>query len=893
TDPVHGTVVVNADGTYTYTPGADYNGPDSFTINISDGNGGTATVTINITVTAVNDNPTGVDQNVTTPEDVAYNGSVVGNDVDGDALTYSKGTDPSHGTVVVNADGTYTYTPAADYHGADSFTIIISDGNGGTATVTINITVTAVNDNPTGVDQNITTNEDTPYNGSVVGNDVDGDALTYSKGTDPVHGTVVVNADGTYTYTPAADYHGADSFTIIISDGNGGTATVTINITVTPVNDAPTAFNQLVTTDEDTPYNGSIIGTDPDGDIITYSKGTDPAHGTVIVNANGTFTYMPNANYNGQDQFTIKLDDGHNGTTTVSIFITVNPVNDAPTGTGDSQTTNEDTPVSGTATGTDVDGDPLTFTKATNPTHGTVVVNADGSYTYTPAANYFGPDSFNITISDGQLSATVTVSINVLPVNDAPTGVDQHITTPEDTPVNGSVTGTDADGDAITHTAGNYPAHGVVTVNTDGTYIYTPAANYNGSDAFTIIISDGHGGTGAVVVNITITPVNDAPTGTDQTITTPQNTSYAGTATGNDVDGDPLTFTKATSPAHGTATVNADGTYTYTPATGYTGNDSFTITISDGQLTTTVTIYITVIQVTTHPAITLVKTALLHGNTITYTFTTTNTGDVALTNVILADPMVNLNATISASLQPGAVVTQTATYTLTQTDRENGSVTNTATVSGATAGSLTVSDISGTTAYNDTPTTITVPGVPKANDDVYDMRMNGRANFNPVDNDDLGAAALQTLNIITQVQHGTLSIDTYGNVEYVPDQGYVGDDTFTYTITDTDGYVSNIATVTIHIGAVYIVVPTLFTPNGDGKNDVFEIVGLNKYTENELIIVNRWGNEVYRQHNYSNTWAGDGLSEGTYYYLLRVKKQGAADWEVFKGFTTILRKFKK
>jgi gliding motility-associated-like protein len=171
--------------------------------------------------------------------------------------------------------------------------------------------------------------------------------------------------------------------------------------------------------------------------------------------------------------------------------------------------------------------------------------------------------------------------------------------------------------------------------------------------------------------------------------------------------------------------------------------------------------------------------------------------------------------------------------------------------------------------------------------------MNGRISFNPVNNDDLAGSTLQNFEIITTVQHGSLQVDSEGNIEYSPDKDYVGDDTFTYTITDANGIVSNVATVTIHIGAVYIVVPTLFTPNGDGKNDVFEIVGLDKYTENELIIVNRWGNEIYRQHNYSNTWTGDGLSEGTYYYLLRVKKQGATEWEVFKGFTTILRKFKK
>ncbi|WPQ61162.1 Ig-like domain-containing protein [Chitinophaga sancti] len=894
TDPAHGTATVNADGTYTYTPTADYNGPDSFTIEINDGNGGIATVTINITVTAVNDAPTGADQTITTPEDTQYNGSVVGSDVDGDALTYSKATDPAHGTATVNAAGTYTYTPAANYNGPDSFTIEINDGNGGTATVTINITVTAVNDAPTGTDQNITTPEDTPYNGSVTGSDADGDALTYNKATDPAHGTATVNADGTYTYTPTADYNGPDSFTIEINDGNGGIATVTINITVTAVNDAPTGADQTITTPEDTQYNGSVVGSDVDGDALTYSKATDPAHGTATVNAAGTYTYIPAANYNGPDSFTIEINDGNGGTATVTINITVTAVNDAPTGTDQNITTPEDTPYNGSVTGSDADGDALTYSKATDPAHGIATVNTNGTYTYTPAANYNGADSFAIEINDGNGgTAIVTINITVTPVNDAPTAFNQIVTTPEDTPYNGSVIGTDPDGDALTFSKGSNPTNGTATVNADGTFTYTPNANYNGTDAFTIVISDGHSGTTTITVNVTVTPVNDAPTGTDLNITTPKNTAYTGNVTGADIDGDVLTYTKATDPSYGTVVVNMNGSFTYTPTTGYVGNDSFTVTISDGQYSITITVYITVTQVITHPGITLVKTAVLNGNVITYTFTTTNTGDVPLINVILADPMVNLNTTISATLQSGAVVTQTATYTLTQTDRENESVTNTATVSGATTDHVTVSDISGTTAGNDTPTTITVPGAPKAKDDEYDTRMNTKISFNFIDNDDLGTSTLGTYTIISEVQHGTISRDVNGYTEYTPDQGYVGDDTFTYTITDADGYISNVATVIIHIGAVYIAVPTLFTPNGDGKNDVFEIVGLEKYTENELIIVNRWGNEVYRQHNYSNTWTGDGLSEGTYYYLLRVKKQGGADWEVFKGFTTILRKFKK
>ncbi|KAA2242645.1 tandem-95 repeat protein [Chitinophaga agrisoli] len=896
TDPAHGSVVVSSNGDYTYTPAADYNGPDQFTIDISDGHGGTTTVTVNITVTAVNDAPTGTGDTKTTPEDTPVSGAVTGNDVDGDALTFTKATDPAHGIVVVNTDGTYSYTPAANYYGPDQFTIDINDGHGGT-TVTVNITVTAVNDTPTGTGDTKTTNEDTPVSGTVTGTDVDGDALTFTKATDPAHGTVVVNPDGTYTYTPAPGYNGPDQFTIDISDGHGGTTTITVNITVTAANDTPTGTGDTKTTPEDTPASGTVTGTDADGDALTFTKATDPAHGAVVVNPDGTYTYTPAANYYGPDQFTIDITDGHGGTTTVTVNITVTPVNDDPTGAGDTKTTNEDTPVSGIVTGTDIDGDALNFTKATDPAHGTAVVNPDGTYTYTPAPGYNGPDQFTIDISDGHGGATtVTVNITVTAANDAPTGTGDAKTTPEDTPVNGTVTGTDADGDALNFTKATNPAHGTVVVNPDGTYTYTPAANYNGPEQFTINISDGHGGTTTVTVNITVTPVNDDPTGTGDTKTTNENTPVSGTVTGTDVDGDVLTFTKATDPAHGTVIVNTGGTYTYTPTAGYTGPDSFTIQISDGNGgTTTVSVNITVLPVTANAGITLVKVGLVKGNSITYIFNIANTGTAPLHDVTITDPMIGLTKTLTADLLPGTNVTETAVYTLTQADRESGRVTNTATATGQTPANTTVSDISGTSANNDTPTASSVTLAPQANDDEVETKMNIPVAIPVLANDDAMHSDFDpaTVVIIAIPKHGQVIVNEDGTVTYIPENGYIGDDGFSYQVKDKDGYLTNIAVVKVNVVVADIKIPTLFTPNGDGKNDAFEIRGLNRYPENELVVINRWGNEVFRQNNYQNNWKGDGLNEGTYYYLLRIKKTDGSGWEVFKGYTTIIRKFKQ
>ncbi|EFL87519.1 rhizobiocin/RTX toxin, partial [Ahrensia sp. R2A130] len=159
----------------------------------------------------------------------------------------------------MNTDGTYTYTPAADFNGTDTFTISVDDGNGGIDTATVTITVNPQNDAPTATDNAVTTNEDAAVSGAVILNDIDGDALTASLATAPSNGTVVVNTDGTYTYTPAADFNGTDTFTVSVDDGNGGTDTATVTITVNPQNDAPTAADDAVTTNEDAAVSGAVI----------------------------------------------------------------------------------------------------------------------------------------------------------------------------------------------------------------------------------------------------------------------------------------------------------------------------------------------------------------------------------------------------------------------------------------------------------------------------------------------------------------------------------------------------------------------------------------------------------------------------------------------------------
>ncbi|MDP9880196.1 VCBS repeat-containing protein [Variovorax boronicumulans] len=684
-DPSHGTVTVNADGTYTYTPGANFHGTDSFTVTVSDGHGGTTTSTVNVTINPVNDAPTAPNYNQTTNEDTPVSGKVVGSDVDGDTLTYAKGSDPAHGTVTVNADGTYTYVPGANFNGTDSFTVTVSDGHGGTTTSTVNVTINPVNDAPTAPNYNQTTNEDTPVNGKVIGSDVDGDALTYTKGSNPSNGSVTVNPDGTYVYTPNPNFNGTDTFTVTVSDGHGGTTTSTVTVTVDPVNDAPTVPNYNQTTNEDTPVSGQVVGSDVDGDTLTYTKGSDPAHGTVTVNADGTYTYTPGANFNGTDSFTVTVSDGHGGTTTSTITVTVDPVNDAPTVPNYTETTNEDTPVSGQVVGSDLDGDTLTYTKGSDPAHGTVTVNADGTYTYVPGANFHGTDSFIVTVSDGHGGTTTsTVTVTIDPVNDAPTAPNYTETTNEDTPVSGQVVGSDVDGDTLTYTKGSDPAHGTVTVNADGTYTYVPGANFNGTDSFTVTVSDGHGGTTTSTVNVTINPVNDAPTAPNYTETTNEDTPVSGQVVGSDVDGDTLTYTKGSDPAHGTVTVNADGTYTYVPGANFNGTDTFTVTVSDGHGgTTTSTVTVTIAPVNDAPTVPNYAQTTDEDTPVSGQVVGSDIDGDTLTYTKGSDPAhgtVTVNADGTYTYVPSANFNGTDTFTVTVSDGHGGTTTSTVTV---------------------------------------------------------------------------------------------------------------------------------------------------------------------------------------------------------------------
>jgi gliding motility-associated-like protein len=257
----------------------------------------------------------------------------------------------------------------------------------------------------------------------------------------------------------------------------------------------------------------STNDTDADGDILVYSPaGTiDTPHGTAVLNSDGTFTYTPDPDYNGTDSFDYTACDDNGNCSTVTVTITVVPVNDDPIAIDDAYTTNEDTPVSGDVSTNDVDydGDALTYEVTTQPSNGTVTMNADGTFTYTPNTNFFGNDSFVYTVTDANgATSTATVNITVIDTLDAAAEKD-HYTTNEDVAVSGNVSDNDTSTDGFTYSVTDGPSHGILTMNADGSFTYTPSTDYNGFDEFTYQACDGNGNCVSATVTIIVVPMGD------------------------------------------------------------------------------------------------------------------------------------------------------------------------------------------------------------------------------------------------------------------------------------------------------------------------------------------------------------------------------------------------
>ncbi|WP_274026033.1 tandem-95 repeat protein [Vibrio parahaemolyticus] len=507
-------------------------------------------------------------------------------------------------------NGVATITPTADWNGKEAITFTAKDPSGESVSQTVDFTVAPVADI---VADKATVVEDTPTIIKVLGNDTfegDGKVVSLDANNGPVNGSVSVNPDGSVTYTPNDNYHGIDSFTYIVTSG-GVSESTTVNVDVTPENDAPVAKDDTAITDEDTPVTIDVLpnDTDIDGDKLSIQSASVPETQGKVEIVDGKLVFTPAENFHGDAEITYTITDGAL-TDQATVNVTVNAVNDTPvveSNIADQALAEDFTPYTidlNTAFSDvdNVDGE-LTFSVSGNSNIQVAIVN--GIATITPTADWNGSETLTFTATDpsGE-SISQTVNFTVAPVADI---VADSARVVEDTPTIIKVLGNDTfegDDKVVSLDTNNGPANGTVSVNPDGSVTYTPNDNYHGTDIFTYIVTSG-GVSESTTVSVDVTPVNDAPVAKDDIATTQEDTAVTIDVLPNDtdIDGDKLSIQSASVPETQGKVEIVDGKLVFTPAENFNGHAEITYTVTDGQLTDEAKVTVTVNPVNDAPTI--------------------------------------------------------------------------------------------------------------------------------------------------------------------------------------------------------------------------------------------------------------------------------------------------
>jgi hypothetical protein len=604
-------LLFNSNGTFVYTPPntvidqtiqVKYAACDGATPNKCD----TATLYLVVTPQA----PDAQNDHMATTQGVTLNGSVATNDIDPNGLGLTYTTTPVvntlNGSVSISANGAISYIPSPNFVGVDSFkyqvcnTKACSDAWAYVSVIPAQNPPGAANRAPIAQNDEATTFIGVSVSGNVSRNDMDpdGDVLVYSLVSNPTNGTINLNNDGTFTFIPAANFKGTENITIKVCDNNitplcvNTILKVTVGADFTPTtNDAPYANDDIVSTSSKTPVSGNVLSndSDPNGNTLTASLvGTGPLG--LLFNSNGTFTYTPPSNIIDQTiQVKYTACDGGtpNKCDTATLYISVTPL--MPEAQNDHLGTPQGVTLTGNVALNDYDpnGLALTYntTPVTQPTNGSVSLNANGTFTYTPAPSFVGVDSFKYRVCNSKLCSEAWAYVSVIPglnppnaPNRAPIAQNDEATTLVGKPVSGNVSknDTDPDGQPLGYSIASNPTSGTLSLNSDGTFTYTPSAGFVGTDKAVINVCDN--ATPALCVTTTLNIVvkkdptpgtNHAPYANDDIVNTPPLTSITGNVLSNDSDpdGDALTATVLGAPPAGLI-LNSNGSFTYNPPAG-------------------------------------------------------------------------------------------------------------------------------------------------------------------------------------------------------------------------------------------------------------------------------------------------------------------------------------
>lgn len=687
---------------------------------------------VTTTNTAPNIYPTTTTGSEDSPQ---INGTLSGVDLNpGDSIFFEAfgGNMTLNGTVNIDSSGSFQYFPNANYCWTDDFSFRAADQLWSYADpVNHTIQVGCVNDVPVAINNTGSAIAGIPLMINVLANDTDVDTpyeiqtFTIVSFSAPANGTLLINSNQ-LRYTPNLGFSGTEVFSYRMTDqsgalSNSGVVTVSVTIANTPPNVTGTGY----TFNEDTLLSRTLTWSDNEGDMLTYTASVLPTNWTLVLFANGSFTYTPNSNYFWSDSFDFRANDGAISSAPATVSLTINSVGDAPIAINDNYTLNQDTtlyiPVR--SNDNDVDSTVLTFTGYINPSNGVISISGTW-FDYTPNTGYIGWDSFSYQLID-ELNLTsniATVTLNVTSTNTAPTANSGSFSINEDIILSGALTGTDPQGSTLTYIIDTLPAQGTLSVSGTWVFIYTPATNYFWSDSFVFHVSDGILSSSGVMVNIMINSVNDIPVANTLSFTSTGNSMassgyfYTSLLTASDIESVGLSFTTATLPINGLLTLSSTGVFTYLPALWYIGPDSFTFTAFDWSATSpATTVNITIIsngvivpQVLDHFSITSPSTAY-SGQAFSITVQAKDSSNVTIlwyTGSIVFSSSTDTGATLPASGSPIA-------FTLP----DSGTKTFVNAVSFSKTGTLsfriqdTLMSISGTTLVS---VSITPPSTPSS-----------------------------------------------------------------------------------------------------------------------------------------------------------------------------------
>ncbi|WP_374043856.1 tandem-95 repeat protein [Vibrio diabolicus] len=709
---------------------------------------------------------------------------------DADTLIVTNVTiESGNGTLIDNNDGSWTYIPEADDDTEVSFSYDIIDDDGGVINGTANLDIKPVNDAPIATNDAIQTDEDSQVVIDVLANDsdIEGDDLSITSASVSEEQGIVEIVDGKLVFTPAENFNGNATISYTISDGELEDE-AQVSVTVNSVNDAPIALNDATITEEDTSVTIDVLpnDTDVDGDELSIQSASVPSDQGTVEIIDGKLVFTPTENFHGDAEITYTITDGAL-TDQATVNVTVNAVNDTPVVESSiaDQTLAEDfTPytIDLNTAFSDVDGD-LAFSVSGNSNVNVSIEN--GIATISPTADWNGSEELMFTATDpsGE-SASQTVNFTVAPVADIES---DRATVVEDTPTIINVLGNDTfegDDKVVSLDTSKGPANGTVSVNPDGSVTYTPNDNYHGTDSFTYIVTSG-GVLESTTVNVDVTPVNDAPMAKDDTATTQEDTAVTIDVLPNDtdVDGDKLSIESASLPKEQGTVEVVNGKLVFTPAENFNGDAEITYTITDGVLTDQATVNVTVNAVNDAPVV----ESNIADQTLAEDFTPyTINLNTAFSDVDNVDGELTFSVSGNSNIQV-AIVNGIATFTPTADWNGSEALTFTATDPSGESVSQTVSftvapvaDIVAdkATVVEDTATIIKVLG-----NDTFD-----------------GDDKVVSLDTSKGPANGAVSVNPDGTVTYIPDDNYVGKDTFTYVV--TSGGVSESTTVEVNVTPV-------------------------------------------------------------------------------------------